>query len=79
MITLTEERWVQIRKQLKAEYGWKPSVLLIRETMKRELGFTIRSHEHWVDGGDLGSGYRITMYLDFYDEAAETFFRMKYL
>lgn len=79
MITLTEEEWTRIRKQLKTEYGWKPSVLLIRETMRRELGFTIRSHEHWVDDGDIGSGYRITMYLDFYDEAAETFFRMKYL
>jgi hypothetical protein len=79
MITLTEEEWIQIRKQLKAEYNWKPSVLLIRETMRRELGFTARTHEHWVDDGDIGSGYRVTMYLDFYDDAAETFFRIKYL
>ena len=79
MITLTEDQWTKIRKRLKEEYHWKPSVLLIRETMKRELGFTVRSHEHWVNDGDLGSGYRITMYLDFYNDTAETFFRMKYL
>jgi hypothetical protein len=42
--------------------------------MRRELGFTTRLHQHWVNDGDLGSGYRITMYLDFYDDAAETFF-----
>jgi len=82
MITLTEDEWTQIRKRLKEDYKWKPSVLLIRETMRRELGFTTRMHEHcqpWADNGDIGSGYRVTMYLDFYDDAAETFFRMKYL
>lgn len=79
MITLTEDEWTQIRKRLKEDYKWKPSVLLIRAAMRRELGFTTRLHEHWVDDGDIGSGYRITMYLDFYDDAAETFFRMKYL
>jgi hypothetical protein len=79
MITLTEDEWTQIRKRLKEDYKWKPSVLLIRETMRRELGFTTRAHQHWVNDGDIGSGYRITMYLDFYDDAAETFFRMKYL
>jgi hypothetical protein len=47
--------------------------------MRRELGFTTRAHEHWVNDGDIGSGFRTTMYLDFYDDAAETFFRMKYL
>jgi len=79
MITLSEDDWTRIRKQLKTEYEWKPSVLLIRETMRRELGFTTRAHQHWVNDGDIGSGYRITMYLDFYDDTAETFFRMKYL
>jgi hypothetical protein len=79
MIALSEEEWTRIRKQIKAEYDWKPSVLLIRETMKRELGFTTRAHQHWVNDGDIGSGYRITMYLDFYDDTIETFFRMKYL
>jgi hypothetical protein len=79
MITLTEDEWTRIRKQLKAEYAWKPSVLLIRETMRRELGFTTRLHQHWVNDGDLGSGYRESVCLDFYNDAAETFFRMKYL
>lgn len=76
MITLTEQQWTQIRKQLKAEYGWKPSVLLIRETMRRELGFTTRQHTAW---SHTDKQYEIAICLDFYDDAAETFFRMKYL
>jgi hypothetical protein len=79
MITLNEREWTDIRKRLKDEYSWKPSVFLIREVMRRELGFTTRMHEHWVNDGDVGSGMRITMYLDFYDEAMETHFRLKYL
>jgi len=79
MIVLTVSEWTRIRKQLKEEYSWKPSVLLIRETMRRELGFTTRYHQHWIDDSDLGPGYRESVCLDFYDDAAETFFRMKYL
>lgn len=79
MIVLTVIEWTRIRKQLREEYNWKPSVMLIRETMKRELGFTTRYHQHWINDGDLGSGYRESVCLDFYNDAAETFFRMKYL
>ena len=48
---------------------------MIRDVMKRELGFTTRLHQDW----DNGRGYIETMYLDFYDEASETMFRLKYL
>jgi hypothetical protein len=44
MLTLTVKEWTKIRKQLKEEYSWKPSIFLIREVMKRELGFTVREH-----------------------------------
>ena len=75
MITLSEREWGRIRKQLKEEYAWKPSVLMIREVMKRELGFTTRLHQQWIDG----TGYNIKVHLDFFDEAMETLFRLKYL
>jgi hypothetical protein len=52
------------------------SVLLIRETMRRELGFTTRQHTAW---SHTDKQYEIAVCLDFYDDAAETFFRMKYL
>jgi hypothetical protein len=75
MLTLTAGEWREIRKRLNEEYKWKPSVLIIREVMKRELGFVTRyhqiySHEH---------GRQEIIYLDFYDDAMETLFRLKYL
>ena len=71
MLTLTPKEWSEIRKRLKEDYAWKPSVFMIRETMRRELGFTPRYH--------LELGYKETIYLDFYDDAKETWFRLKYL
>ena len=73
MITLSTPEWTRIRQQLKQDYNWKPSVLLIRETMRRELGFTVRLHTEFVES------YKEIIYLDFYDDAAETMFRLKYL
>jgi hypothetical protein len=75
MITLTSREWNKVRKQLKEEYSWKPSVLLIRETMKRELGFTPRYHHTYTEQ----HGSEEVVYLDFYDDPSETMFRLKYL
>jgi hypothetical protein len=75
MITLTRKQWTQIRKRLKEDYNWKPSVFMIREVMRRELGFTTRYHREYNEQ----TGSMESICLDFYDDAAETFFRMKYL
>jgi hypothetical protein len=75
MLTLTVSEWTKIRKQLKEEYPWKPSVVLIREVMRRELGFNIRYHREYTEQ----SGSVETIIVDFYNEAAESFFRLKYL
>lgn len=74
-IRLEEPEWRKLRKQLKEEYAWKPSVLMIRSTMLRELGFTTRYHREYSEQ----HGTQECVYLDFYNDAAETFFRMKYL
>lgn len=76
MIALTSKEWTPIRQKIAIEYKWKPSVLLIRETMKRELGFTTRYHKEW-DPGMVR--YKEIVCLDFYDDATETMFRLKYL
>ena len=76
MITLKHKEWSAVRKKLSAEYAWKPSVLMIREVMKRELGFTTRYHKEW-DPGMVG--YKEVIHLDFDDEPSETLFRLKYL
>lgn len=51
--------------------------------MQRELGFVPRFHQHWVDpdtdDDEFHGRYQDTVYLDFYDDAKETFFRLKYL
>lgn len=75
MLSLTENEWRDIRRKIKEEYHWKPSILLIREVMRRELGFTIRYHSEYKEQ----SGYIETIVVDFYDDARETWFRLKYL
>lgn len=75
MITLEPREWTKIRKQLKEEYAWKPSVFMIREVMRRELGFTTRYHQVY----NQQTGYVETVCLDFYNDASESWFRLKYL
>jgi hypothetical protein len=75
MITLSAREWTQIRKRLKREYEWKPSIFMIREVMKRELGFTTRYHRVYKEQ----TGYVETIYLDFYNDSSESWFRLKYL
>ena len=80
-IKLTDKEWKKIRVQLQEEYNWKPSVFMIREVMRRELGFTTRYHREWVpDHGYDGYGrYEDLIFLDFFNDEQETFFRLKYL
>ena len=72
-IVLTEPDWLNIRQRIMADYP--ASVMLVKSATKRELGFTIRSHESW----DVKTGYIRDIRLDFYDDTKETFFRMKYM
>lgn len=82
-IKLSLDEWINIRKVLKEEYQWKPSVMAIRTVMKRELGFTIRFHTEWNTSDTLKYQFNMQredcVYLDFYDDAKETMFRLKYL
>ena len=75
MITLEAREWNRIRKRLKEEYAWKPSIFMIREVMRRELGFTTRYHREW----DNQTGSTEYICLDFYSDDAESWFRLKYL
>jgi len=64
VVKLTSKEWADIYNRLAKD--WPSSHLLIREVMRRELGFTVRRHQEWVN-------------LDFYDDAKETWFRLRYL
>jgi hypothetical protein len=80
VIKLTPNEWFTISKQIQAEY--KPSIFLIRDAMRRELGFTVRRHTEWVQHPNSGQGRSRpieTVCLDFYTEPALTWFQLKYL
>lgn len=74
-IALTDAEWVAVYNRLAKRYEHKPSIILIRAKMKEELGFTVRKHRVWSES----SGFKETIFLDFYCEEAATMFRMTYL
>lgn len=82
-IVLSEKEWNKIHRQLAAKYKDKPSVMLIKSVMRRELGFTVRRHKEWVEDSkdvwNTQTGYQWSIRLDFYNDELETLFRLTYL
>lgn len=75
-IKLSELQWGEIYTRIAREYSHKPSVLMLREVGRRELGYTVRRHRWW----DFEiEEYREEIHLDFDDPAWATQFRLKYL
>jgi hypothetical protein len=72
-VQLTLNQWQKIRQHIAEHYP--PSVLLIRDCMRRDLGFTTRVHRDYRTYQD----YDTPIMLDFYDEVQHTFFLLKYL
>jgi hypothetical protein len=78
------ELWVPVRRKIVAQHGL---LYLISTVSKRELGFTVRFHNQWItidknhQGADIvPRGYlQEQIHLDFYNEAALTWFQLKYL
>lgn len=74
-IVLTVSQWQQIRTKLQTAYP--KTVFMLRDKMKRVLGFTVREHKEWVPKMDGGhSDYQI--HLDFYSENKRTMFLLKF-
>ena len=81
--------WFQLANQLRFEYGH--SIMLISSRCKRELGFTVRHHKglaphdaiEWEQMKEEGWTHRYhyeeQVHLDFYNEAQQTWFLLKYL
>mgnify|MGYP003347292279 CR=1 FL=1 len=77
-LRVSEKRWDTIYKDIAKT---RPaSWLLLRETMKKKLGFTSRRHREWIpDKGYDGYGnYQNIIFLDFYDDQKKTMFMLKY-
>lgn len=73
-LILDDGKWLKIRDQIRAEHG--DSMILLRDKMKRELGFSVRNHSYW---DDKKSRYIQDTRIDFFTETAESYFRLKYL
>jgi hypothetical protein len=72
-VVLTTNQWKQIRKMLQEEHP--KTVFMIRDKMKRVLGFTVREHKRW-DEGVVNLIFEI--HLDFYSQNKRTMFLMKF-
>jgi hypothetical protein len=82
VIKLSPKVWTDILIKIEIDHG--KAAVLIRDVMRRELGFTSRYHKFWQPSDGLnvydGHGDYVTeVHLDFYDDAKETMFRLKYL
>ena len=81
--------WYELANRLRAEYG--QSIMLISARCRRELGFTVRHHKGLVPHADIewelmkDEGWKHRYYyedqvhLDFYNEAQQSWFILKYL
>ena len=83
MIKMDHSTWQNIMVILTQEYVNEPSVILIRDKMKRTLGFTQRYHKEWVEVGKDTNGRAYGRYLeytvlDFYNESAKSWFLIKF-
>ena len=72
MITLSMQEWIIVRENIIAKHG--KSVGLVREKMRRELGFCPRFGETYIK-----HTYVVEVHLDFFDGAVETMFRLQWL
>ena len=73
--------WSDIYAQILQEYGMG---MAVRPRLKRELGFTYRRHRGLEPNEEPGANgiryhYEDQVHLDFYNEAAQTWFVLKYL
>jgi hypothetical protein len=73
-IVMNEYNWQKIRARIDQDYGRVTTLVSWR--LKETLGFTVRRHQ---GTNSLTNIFEYDTRLDFVDETAATFFRMKYL
>ena len=73
--------WTPIRRRLINEYGQS---IVLTYAMRERLGFSTRYHTEWITSGKQEGEYEYRypeeqIHLDFYNEAAQTWFQLRYL
>ena len=81
IIFCSTQHWDDVWKKILADNG---ANIVISWVLKRELGFTVRHHEKWTTFTPSGSQVERHLldrqiHLDFFNEAALTWFQLKYL
>ena len=81
IIFCSTQHWNDVWQKILADNG---ASIGISWVLKRELGFTVRRHKKWTTftpPGSLVTRIRLEkqVHLDFFDEAAVTWFQLKYL
>lgn len=71
-LELSCEEWEKVKQHLLEDFGQK---ILISWVMKRECGFTVRTHTQWSQDG---RHHKVIVCLDFYDERMKTWYILKY-
>jgi hypothetical protein len=81
IIFCSTQHWDDVWQKILADNG---ASIGISWVLKRELGFTVRHHEKWTtfySAEICGQRHRLDrqVHLDFFNEAALTWFQLKYL
>lgn len=74
-VILNVDQWKTIRLRLHEDHP--KTVFMIRDKMKKVLGFTVREHKAFVQKPD-GGYYDFQIHLDFYSENKRTMFLLKF-
>lgn len=72
-VKLSVSQWKKIRKLLQEEHP--KTVFMLRDKMKRILGFTVREHREYIEEKGY---YDNQIHLDFFSENKRTMFLLKF-
>lgn len=72
--------WHSIYSQILRDYGMG---MAVRTRLRRELGFTYRMHQEWIEfdrsDGRARKYCEEQVHLDFYNDSAQSWFQLKYM
>lgn len=71
-VKITKTEWKKLWPKIIEDNG---KAILIRDTCKKRLGFTVRKHAFW---DSKKNSYIDEIHLDFYDDAMRTLFLLRY-
>lgn len=72
--------WADIYAKILREFGMG---MAVRTRLRRELGFTYRNHQEWIEfdrsGGRVRKYCEEQVHVDFYNESTQSWFILRYL